>query len=76
MSPLPKQPRPRPDRCALSEILFRYPDRHAARELCRIAKKGPMHLRLVAIITRTAGELAVLVHMHLGLTNELAGAAE
>ena len=39
-----------------------------ARQLCRITKKGPKHLRLAALITRTSAELGVIVRKHLGLT--------
>jgi len=38
------------------------------RQLCTIAKNGPTHLRLSAVVTRTASELGVLVHRHLSLT--------
>ena len=38
------------------------------RELCRIAQNGPRHLRLIALITRTAAELGIIIQKHLGLT--------
>jgi len=38
------------------------------RELCAITRKGPKHLRLFALITRTAAELGIINQKHLGLT--------
>jgi hypothetical protein len=38
------------------------------RELCAMTRKGPKHLRLFALITRTAAELGIINQKHLGLT--------
>jgi hypothetical protein len=38
-----------------------------AQELCAIARKGPVHLRLAALIMRSSAELGLITHKYLGL---------